>query len=432
MRILFLTDNFPPETNAPANRTWEHARYWVSQGHEVTVLTSVPNYPTGNVFPGYRNRLFQSAEMEGIRVVRVWTYMARNAGFFRRTLDQMSYLITSVLASFRLGRSDIVVATSPQFFTAIAGWIVAKVRRRPFVFELRDLWPETIVAVSAMKSSLPLRCLDWLARFLYRQADLIVPVTDTFRDILVEQGIPQERICVVTNGVAPDEVVSRRSRAETLERHGLPDGQFIAGYIGTHGMCQGLATVLEAAELTRDDASLRYVLMGDGAEKPRLLEMARDKQLDNVSFLDSQPRQEAFEMLAAVDASLVVLRDEPLFRTVIPSKIFESMALRRPIVLGVDGESRRIVVEQHQCGLAFQPGDPAALVECVRRLQVDGQLRRRLSDASLAAVQNYRRDRLAQRMLESLQATVADFDGSPAGVRTASLTVDSPNKAKAA
>lgn len=432
MRILFLTDNFPPETNAPANRTWEHARQWAAQGHEVTVLTSVPNYPAGKVFPGYRNRWFQVEEMDGIRVVRVWTYMARNAGFFRRTLDQVSYLIMSVLASFRLGRSDIVVATSPQFFTAVAGWMVAKVRRRPFVFELRDLWPETIIAVSAIKSSLALRCLDRLAHFLYREADLIVPVTHTFRNILLEKGIPDERICVVTNGVDPDEVVSRQPRAETLARHGLSNRQFIVGYIGTHGMCQGLSTVLEAAELTRDDPSLCYVLMGDGAEKPRLEQMARDKQLGNVVFLDSQPRQDAFELLAAVDISLVVLRDEPVFRTVIPSKIFESMALRRPIVIGVDGESRRIVVDESQCGLAFQPENAAALVECVQRLQADVQLQQRLANAGLAAVQNYRRDRLAQRMLESLQATIERFDGAASAVGATSTAVDSPERAKAA
>ena len=189
MHILFLSDNFPPETNAPAHRTWDHVREWTAMGHPVTVITCAPNFPRGKVFPGYKNRLWQRETIEGVEVIRVWTYITANAGFAPRILDYLSFMTASFLAGLFVRGPDTVVATSPQFFTAVAGWALSKVRRRPFVFELRDLWPETILAVDAMRAGVLVRCLEGLARFLYRQADLVVPVTRAFERHLIEEGV---------------------------------------------------------------------------------------------------------------------------------------------------------------------------------------------------------------------------------------------------
>lgn len=355
MRILFFADNFPPESNAPAIRTYEHAREWVKSGHQVTVVTCAPNFPTGRVYPGYSNSLYQTEERDGIHVVRVWSYVAANEGSIKRVLDYFSYLVTATVAALVTQRADVVIGTSPQLFAAIGAWLVAKAKHVPFVFELRDLWPESITAVGAMRPGFWLTRLERFVSYLYRQADLIVPVTESFARVLRADGIPPERITVVTNGIDPDRHGLTGTPEEVRRHWGIPAEAFVGGFIGTLGMAHGVATILEAAERTRSEDSLHYVIMGNGADKAQIKRLAREKRLENVTIIDGQPRQEALNVLGAVDVSLVLLRNTPLFETVIPSKIFEAMALAKPIVLGVRGESRDIVVEQTRSGVAITP-----------------------------------------------------------------------------
>lgn len=407
MKILFITDNFPPERNAPAIRTFEHTREWVAAGHEVTVLTCAPNFPKGRVFDGYRNRLFQREEAGRIRVVRVWSYITANEGFVKRSLDYASFMVSAVVASLFLPRPDVVVATSPQFFAALAGWLVAVLRRRPWVFELRDLWPETITAVGAVKSPFVIGVLERLARFLYRRADLMVPVTTSFKKHLEEVGVPPERICVVTNGVNVAEIQAGRIGRETRTRLGVPEDAFVAAYVGTLGMCHGLSTILDGAELVRDDPTLHFLIMGEGAEKEMIVQEARRRGLGNVTIVPGGPREEALNVLHASDVALVMLVASPLFETVIPSKIFEAMALERPIVLGVGGEARRIVVEDAQCGLSFPPESAEAMVRCVEQIRSDPALRAGLAQRGLAFVKaKFDRRELAAKMLGAIERVV--------------------------
>ena len=233
MHILFLTDNFPPEVNAPASRTFEHCREWVKHGQRVTVITGAPNFPKGKVFEGYKNKLWQTEEMDGIRVIRVWTYITANEGFQRRVLDYISYMVSAVIAAFFVGKVDIVVGTSPQFFTAVAAWVVSVYKRRPFVFELRDLWPESIRVVGAMKDSWALRMLERLELFLYRRAFRIISVTHAFKKNLISRGIKGDKIHVVTNGVDVSRFIPQTRDAMLVKDMGF-EGRFIAGYIGTH------------------------------------------------------------------------------------------------------------------------------------------------------------------------------------------------------
>lgn len=411
MRVLFLTDNFPPETNAPANRTFDHVRRWVDAGHDVTVITGAPNFPRGEVFDGYRNRPFQRESMAGVDVVRVWTYIAPNEGFIRRTLDYVSFMVGAVLASIAVPRPDVVVATSPQFFTAIAGATVGALRRVPWVFEIRDLWPESIVAVGAMRNRTVVRSLERLAGALYESADMLVPVTDAFRRHLLDRGIPDDRILVITNGIDADTVEVDGSPSETRRRLGIPADAFVVGYIGTIGMAHGVDTLVEAARAASGDRSIHFVAMGEGADKARVRALAERHGLTNLTLVDGAPRQEAFRVLDALDASLVMLIDTPLFETVIPSKIFESMALGKPIVLGVRGESRRIVIDECHAGIDFPPGNAAALLASVRRLQSDPALCREIAGNGRAAVErSYGRTRLAGRMLAGIEAMLARDD----------------------
>lgn len=414
MRILFFSDNFPPESNAPAIRTLEHTREWVKAGHEVTVVTCAPNFPTGRVFEGYSNNLYQTEDVDGIRVMRVWSFIAANEGSVKRIVDYISYMISATIAALFLPRPDVVIGTSPQLFAAAAAWLTAKLKRRPFVFELRDLWPESILAVGAMEKGLVVGWLERFVSFLYRQADLMVPVTRAFADILEEEGVQPEKILVVTNGIEPGSYRSTEAREEVRARWGIPADAFVGGFIGTLGMAHGVSTILEAAELARDDASLHFVVMGNGADRAQIRELARRKGLENVTIIDGQPRQDALNVLGALDVSLVLLKNSPLFETVIPSKIFEAMEFGKPILLGVRGESADIVVNQTKSGIAFTPEDAPAMLGHIEALRDDPERCAEFGNNGRAAVNSaYRRTELAARMLDGIE-TLASARGQQA------------------
>jgi glycosyltransferase involved in cell wall biosynthesis len=403
MHILFLTDNFPPEVNAPASRTHEHCRQWVRQGHSVTVITCAPNFPAGRVYDGWRNKGWQVGELDGIRVIRVWSYITANEGFVRRVLDYVSYMATATLASLFVRRVDVVVATSPQFFTAVAGWLVGGFKRVPWVFELRDLWPESIKAVGAMKESPTIRLLERLELFLYRRAARVVSVTESFRRNLGQRGIDTGKIDVITNGVDISRFSPRPKDAALEASLGL-QGCFVAGYVGTHGMAHGLETLLEAAQrLTAHPQGrrIRIVLLGDGARKAALKAQAAQMALDNVVFIDSVAKDEVARYWSLLDVSIIHLRRTELFTTVIPSKLFECMGMGIPVLHGVKGESAEIV-EREGVGIPFEPEDAEQLSQLLLRVSSEPGNLANMRERCLSAAQRYDRGALAQRMLDSL------------------------------
>ena len=407
MHILFLTDNFPPEVNAPASRTHEHCRQWVAAGEQVTVITCSPNFPKGRVFDGYRNRLWQQETIDGIRVIRVWSYITANEGFIKRVLDYTSYMLTAFIASLFVRRVDIVVGTSPQFFTAVAAWAVGAAKRIPFVFELRDIWPESIKAVGAMKESAAIRWLEKLELFLYRRATLIVSVTHSFRETLMRRGVDGDKIEVITNGVDVSRF-SPRPKDAALEAELGFAGCFVAGYIGTHGMAHALETLLAAMAALQqrpEGQSIRLLLLGDGARKADLEAEAARLGLGNVRFVGTVPKEQVARYWSLLDVSVIHLRQTELFTTVIPSKLFECMGMGIPVLHGVAGESARIV-EREGAGIVFEPENAAQLVDGLLRLKSDTELLNRFRAASLAAASHYDRSELALRMLESMHLTV--------------------------
>ena len=404
MRILFLTDNFPPETNAPASRTHEHAKRWARQGHEVTVITGVPNFPSGRIHPGYRNRPWQSEAMDGIRVLRVWTYITANEGFVRRTLDYMSFMVSAAIAGLFVRRPDVIVATSPQFFTPCAGWVLSLLRARPFVFELRDLWPDSILAVGAMRETAAISLMRKLEYFLYRRARRIVSVTHSFKKVLSGNGIDPRKIDVVPNGVDLALYLPGEKPSALLERWGL-SGKFVAAYVGTIGMAHGLDCVLAAAERLREREDIAFILVGTGAEHASLARRCEERGMRNVIFTGAVSKAEVREYWKLCDAALVLLRDSSLFSHVIPSKMFEAMAMERAIVLGVRGESRAIL-EESGAGIAIAPQSADELAAAISTLAADPSLRARMGRAGRAYVaREFDRDRLADEMLEVLQGT---------------------------
>ena len=407
MHILFISDNFPPEVNAPASRTFEHCREWASAGHHVTVITGAPNFPKGKVFEGYRNRPWQREEIAGIRVVRVWTYITANEGFTKRILDYLSFMFSAILASLFVRGVDVVIGTSPQFFAACGAYLVGVLKRVPWIFELRDIWPESIRAVGAMKESMALKWLEKLELFLYRKAAAIVSVTHAFREALIRRGVDGRKIHVVTNGVDSSRFSPRPKDEVLVDKLGL-NGKFVGGYIGTHGMAHALDTILDAARLLLVEADgdrYRFILLGDGASKKDLVERARAEGLSNVIFLESVPKDEVVRYWSVLDVSVIHLKRTELFTTVIPSKLFECMGMAIPVLHGVEGESAAIV-QREDVGLAFEPENAVALCDGMRRLRQDTALYQRFRENGPKAARHYDRAVLAGEMLAVIRDVV--------------------------
>lgn len=407
VHILFLTDNFPPEVNAPASRTHEHAREWVKAGHRVTVVTGVPNFPTGRVFAGYRNRLWQRETIDGIEVLRVWTYITANEGTVRRTLDYISYMFAAIAAAPFVRGVDIVIGTSPQFFTVCAAYATSVFKRVPFVFELRDLWPESIRAVGALRNELVLRFLEKLELFLYRRAACIVAVTQSFKRNLERRGIPPEKISVVPNGVDMARFRPQPKDAQLARQLDL-DGKFVVGYIGTHGLAHALHTLLEAAsqlEHLPDGRDVVFLFLGDGAQKKDLVADAERRGLRNVRFVSTVPKDEVPRYWSLLDVAVIHLRRAPLFATVIPSKLFECMAMGIPVLHGVAGESAEIVIREN-IGRVFEPENAGQLAQEILALKADTAALRVYCEQCRGAAARYDRVELAARMLDILAGLV--------------------------
>lgn len=398
MNILFLADNFPPERNAQASRVYERACHWVRWGHQVTVVTCAPNFPEGKVYPGDRNRWRQVEHLDGVRVVRVKTFIAPNAGTLLRIVDFLSFMVNAFLAGLLERRPDLVAATSPQFFAAMAGCALAMFRRRPFVLELSDLWPDSIVAVGAMKRNVGLRWLETVEMFLYRHATRIVALTESFKQNLVRRGVPEHKVQVVINGVELTRYAPQPRDLEFARTWNLSESEFVVGYIGTHGMAHALTNVLDAADLLRNQG-VRFLFVGAGAEREQLIAEAQRRRLPNVSFVPAQPKELMPAVWSVCDVALVHLKNTPLFATVIPSKIFEAMAMGKPVLLASpDGEASRIVRRENN-GLHVSAQKPDDLAAAVLRLKESPLLVQQLSFRSLAAAPGYSRERQARDMI---------------------------------
>lgn len=400
MRILFLSDNFPPEVNAPANRTFEHCKEWVKEGIEVTVITCVPNFPKGKVFDGYRNKLVQKEIIEGITVIRVWSYITANEGFSKRILDYVSYAFMAFWVSLFI-KTDLIIATSPQFFTAIAGGMSAFFKRKKWVMEVRDIWPESIVAVGAMEKNLAIRFFEWVEIRLYRSAHKIVVVTDAFKSNLIGKGVSPEKIFVFKNGANLDQFTPGTKDASLVEKLGLQD-KFVIAYIGTHGLAHGLDFILKCvAELGAEMKEVFFLFIGDGAEKRNLVKFANQKMLSNVAFIDSVPKQEVLGYLRLMDVALVNLKKSDTFLTVIPSKIFEAAAVEKPILLGLEGETKSLI-EQYNAGLCFGPENRESFVAAVKSIYYDSNTYIEYKKGCRKLADDFDRKRIARQMLDVL------------------------------
>ena len=394
MRILFLSHYFPPEVNAPATRTYEHCKRWAKAGHEVTVVSCVPHHPMGEAYPGYKNRLFQKEQIDGITAIKVLTYITPNEGFAKRTFNYVFYMVMAIAISPFIGKADVVLSTSPQFFNGLAGYFVSRLKRAPWVLEIRDLWPESILAVGALTNKRAIRALEGVEKFVYRKANHIVSVTDSFKSHIESRGGQAEKISVIKNGVDLGRFEIQEPDQAFAKQYGLGN-KFIAAYVGTQGLAHGLDTLLKAAERLQHREDIHIVMVGDGADRKRLEAEAERLGLKNFSSLGQLPKSAMPQLLSNCGANLVLLRKLDLFLSVIPSKIFESMAMQKPLIMGVEGEGRNIV-DAAEAGIGITPEDDAALAKAVETLADDRELCKTLGSNGRAYVsEHFNRERLA-------------------------------------
>src|ERR1035437_2303254 len=398
---------------APAARASELACHWAQAGHDVSVLTGFPNHPTGVVPPEWRGRLRRMIYQErvgGVDVFRTWLWPLPNRKAHERMRNYASFCVSAALRGLAIPRPDVIIASSPQLLVGLAGWWLAFARQLPFVFEVRDLWPESLAAVGVGdENSLLHHTLAAVAKFLYQRSDRIVVVTPAFKDHLIRRWrVPAEKIAVVENGVETDLFAPVPSAAnDALRRELGGEAKFLVCYIGTMGMAHGLETLLDAAgQLQHQRSNAQFLLVGEGAEKERIKAMAQSHGLANVCFLDQQPREKIPAFISASDVCLVLLKKADVFKTVIPTKMLEFMSCARPVLLGVDGQARQIV-EDAGAGLVIEPENAAALVQAVNQLSADRELGVRLGQKGREYIlRNFSRGRTAEKYIDVLQSLV--------------------------
>lgn len=409
MKIALLSHYFWPEPGAPSARLLEMSREWAARGHEVTVVTNFPNHPSGVVPDAYRGRSFQVESVEGLRVVRCRTYATPNRGFAKRTLGHLVFMLQSVLQATPLLRgSDVLVASSPTLFSVVAAWLISLRIQAPFVFEVRDLWPAIFVDLGVIRNRFAIGALERLELFLYRRARAVVTVTRAFAADIARRGIDGAKLHVVPNGVDLRAFVPGPPDAELRRRLGYATGDVVVLYCGAHGISHALGRILELADRLRSEPRIRFLFVGEGAEKEALVARARALSLGSVHFLDSVPRDEVAALYRCADVCLVPLRAVPLFRSFIPSKMFEILACNRPILASLEGEAAEIL-RASGAAVVVPPEDVNALESALRSLAGDSAGRAALAARGRPYVaEHFDRQTLANRYLEILKGIARD------------------------
>jgi len=407
MRILYLAQYFPPEVGATQTRAYEMARGLVRAGHQVTMIAEVPNHPSGIIPPQYRGKLYERAQLDGIEVIRVWVKASPVKNFRSRMAFYLSYMLMAILAGLFLARKkyDVLYATSPPLFVGAAGLALSYLRRTPFAFEVRDLWPESAVAMGELQNPAAVRWATKLEEACYRRARQIVVATDGIRRRLLERGLPEKKITFIPNGAnvqifQPQREAGKHRRAEL----GL-DGKFIVLYAGIIGVAQGMETLVEAARLLAEPRDIYFLMIGEGPKKAAAQTLQENLKLTNLAWLGEKPQKEMASYFSAGDVALVPLRKLDLFNGALPSKMFEAWACACPVILSVNGEAQA-VLEQAQAGLHAEPEDAAAIAAAILKLKNAPETRRQMGEnGRRLVVENYSRERAAQK-LEQLLAQI--------------------------
>ena len=364
MRILYLSQYFPPEAGATQSRAFEMARNWVRMGHHLTMITEFPNHPSGIMDKAYRGKFLERSNLEGIDVIRVWVKTSPNKIFINRMLFYLTFMLNAVIAGMLLarGKYDLIYASSPPLFVGGSALALSFIKRIPLIFEVRDLWPESAIALGELSNHTVISFATRLENACYHRAKLVVVVTRGIYDRLVERGINSGKLTIIPNGANTDMFTFRLVSRQQIRHELNLEGKFIAIYAGILGLAQGLETILESANLLRENPQIHFLFIGDGPKKVELIDLAKKYTLPNVTFLSEKPTDQIPEYLSAADVALVPLRKVAVFKGVLPSKLFDAWACQRPVLISIDGEARAIV-EEVQGGIYVPPEEPEKIAE---------------------------------------------------------------------
>ncbi len=403
MKILLFSEYFPPEYNAAASRVFEQAYYWQKRGHEVTVVTTQPNFPEGKLFPNYKNSMYYSEIMDNIRVIRVKTFITRNKGVFLRSIDYASYLLPGLIAGLLQKKPDIIIANCPTPFAGLVGIMTGRLRSIPCVLQVSDLWPASIVAVGAMRKNFAIKFLEKFELFLYHAAYKVIVLTAAFKQNLIGRGINADKIHVVLNGVDLNRFYPQPKNWQLAAQLKLNPNYFIVGYIGTFGMAHALENILHAAALIKKNTYIHFLFIGTGAEREKLCDIVKNLCLTNVTILLSQPKERIAEFWSLCDLALVHLKDNPVFNEVIPSKIFEAMGMGKPLLIAApDGEATQLI-KKEQIGLVVPPEDPNRLAETIIFASENQLIMEEMAKKSKLTAKKYSRESQADAILNIIE-----------------------------
>lgn len=403
MHILLIHQAFAALDEAGGTRHHEMARFLVANGHRVTIIASPVSYLTGETRE--RKVPWKSREEPepGLTILRTYTYAALHKSFVHRVFSFVSFMLSSFVTAIGVSQVDLVWGTSPPIFQGLTAWLVARLKRVPFLFEVRDLWPAFAVAVGVLKNKALIALSEWLEKFLYRHADRVVVNSPGFIDHVSQRGA--RKIDLIPNGADPDMFLPDDSGRDFLKQHNL-DGKFVAIYAGAHGLSNDLGVVLDAAAELKDRENIHIVFVGDGKEKPNLIAQASALQLTNVTFLPSQPKNQMAAVLASADACIAILKPIDLYRTTYPNKVFDYMAAGRAVILAIGGVISD-VVSAEGAGIPIPPGDATAMAQAIRNLADDQEMTKKMGKAGREAVERrYNRNRFSQQFARLLEDMV--------------------------
>jgi glycosyltransferase involved in cell wall biosynthesis len=396
MNIVYFSHYFTPEIGAPSARIYDLSQCWLASDDHVEVATCFPNHPHGKLYPEYTLQRYQKEDVDGIQTHRTWSYITPNNGFIKKTLGHVSFWFSSYLFTVgRLNQPEVIIGTSPTFFAAMAALNAARRRKVPFIMEVRDLWPAIFVELGVLTNKTIISILERWELWMYKRATKIVTVTEAFRQNLIDRGIPAEKVHTIPNGADINYWVPLEKPAALSKKLDL-ENKFVVLYIGTHGISQALHSVVETASQLKDDEKVHFVFVGAGADKPKLKQMAQDLGLTNITFHDPVTKAEMNDFYALSDVCLIPLRDIPLFDTFIPSKMFEVMAMARPMIGSVRGEPADIL-RRSGGATVVPPENSVELADAIRDLSANPAQCREMGQKGREFVEaHYSRRALAQ------------------------------------
>lgn len=398
MKILFLTQYCPPEVGAPQNRIFEFAKQLKKFGHEVTILTAMPNYPRGEIFEEYRGKKIVKETIDGIDIVRTGIYATKSKDFVKRLRNYLSFTWSSVFSGAKhIEEQDVIITESPPLFLGWSGYVLSKMKRAKFVFNVSDLWPESAEKLGVLHNKAMIKASTWLEEFCYRKAAAVTGQTKGIVDNIVSRGFDKNKVHIITNGVDTEFFKKENKSEEFRESIGIED-KFAVVYAGIHGIAQGLEVLVDAAEIIKEEKEIQIVFIGEGPEKPMLMNRVKEKKLENVTFLPMQHKKDMPKIIASMDATVVPLKKLDIFKGALPSKMFENLASEIPIVLAVEGEAENLI-NSAKAGIVVEPENSKEIAEAILRLYKDKELREKLGENGREyAIRNFSREAIARKL----------------------------------